>query len=92
LDTKEEKRKMIKEFWIENSAFLIFGIMMVIGMIVTLYGEDFGENIPTIITIFGIGIVFGIIYLLQEIFSVPLIRWKERIEKREKTIRKHFGV
>jgi len=90
--TREEKRKLIKEFWIEVSALLMFAIMMLIGMIVTLYVEDFEENIPTIITIFGVGIVFGIISLLQEIFYGPISRWKERVEEREKVIRKHFGI
>ncbi len=61
-------------------------------MIVPLSLIDFEQQIISIVIIFSLAGIAGMTYVLLEIFNPRIGKRIERAERKEKTIRKHFGV
>ncbi len=92
MQRNNEKRKNGWENRSEDISFLVLAVLVVVGMIVPLSLEDFEEQIISIIIIFSLAGIVGMVHVLLEIFNPRIRRKIERAEREETTIRKHFGV
>jgi len=92
MQRNDEKRKNKWESWSENIALLVVGVLVVVGMIVPLLLIDSDKQIVTITTIFSLALMAEIIYILLETYNPKIRKRIEREERREKIIRKHFGI
>ncbi len=92
MQRNNEKRKNRWENWSENIALLVLTILVVVGTIVPLSLIEFEQQIMSIIIIFSLAGLAEMTYVLLEIIN-PIIRKRiEGTERKEKIIRKHFGV
>jgi len=87
-----DKRKNKWENRSENIALLVFAVLMIVGMIVPLSLIDFEQKIISLIIIFSLVGIAEMVYVLLEIFNPRIRKRIERTERKEKIIRKHFGV
>lgn len=92
MQRNNERRKNRWENWSENIALLVFGVLVVVGMIVPLLLIDSDQQIVSITVIFSLALMAEIVYILLETFNPRIRKRIERAERGEKIIRKHFGV
>ncbi len=92
MQRNNERRKNRWENWSENIALLVFAVLMIVGIIVPLSLIDFEQQIMSIIIIFSLAGIAEMTYILLEIFNPRIRKRIERTERKEKIIRKHFGI
>jgi len=92
MQRNDEKRKNKWENWSENIQLLVLAVLVVVGMIVPLSLIDSEQQIISLIIIFSLAGLAEMVYVLLEIFNPRIRKRIERTERKEKIIRKHFGV
>ncbi len=80
------------ETWSENIALIVFGVLVIVGMIVPLLLIDSDQQIVSITVIFSLALMVEIVYILLETFNPRIRKRIERAERNEKIIRKHFEI
>ncbi len=90
MQRNNEKRKNRWENRSENTALLVFAVLMIVGMVVPLSLIDFEKQIISLIIIFSLAGIAEMVYVLLEIFNPRIRKRIERAEREEKIIRKHL--